>query len=197
MNEPNRYDSKRYIGVNRYDSAHLRRVARHLDPARGARTLEVGCGRGFLTRDMHVALGLDVTGTDVNPNVTEHAVTDRVLAMPATALEFDDATFDHVVTVHAIEHIPDIAGAFAEMSRVLKPGGTMLAVYPAEPIQGLFAVPTAIILHHNPFKAREVHCHKLNPAKVRGIAERAGLRETHHEFEFFATPQYTSVFAKP
>lgn len=196
MSEANSYDSKRYIGINRYDSSHLRRVARHLRPAPDARTLEVGCGRGFLTRDLHEKLGLDVTGTDVNPNVESQSVTDRVRTMSATALDFDDETFDHVVTVHAIEHIPDIAGAFAEMGRVLKPGGTLLAVYPAEPIQGLFAIPTAIILHRNPFKACEVHCHKLNPAKVRGYAAPAGLSEIHHEFELWRSPQYTSVFTR-
>ena len=141
-------------------------------------------------------LGLDVTGTDLNPNVIERAVTDRVLSMPATALDFPDETFDHVVTVHTIEHVPAIATAFREMSRVLRPGGTMLAVYPAEPIQGLFAIPTAVILHGNPFKAREVHCHRLTPGRVRALAEPVGLTETRHEFSFFATPQFTSVFAK-
>lgn len=190
------YDSTRYIRINRRDTAHLGRVSRHLAPAPGSRVLEVGCGRGFLTRDMHERLGLDVTGTDLNPNVIERAVTDRVLSMPATALDFPDETFDHVVTVHTIEHVPAIATAFREMSRVLRPGGTMLAVYPAEPIQGLFAIPTAVILHGNPFKAREVHCHRLTPGRVRALAEPVGLTETRHEFSFFATPQFTSVFAK-
>ena len=190
------YDSTRYIQVNRRDTAHLGRVSRHLIPAPGSRVLEVGCGRGYLTRDMHEKLGLDVTGTDLNPHVLDSAVTDRVRSMPATALDFPDSTFDHVVTIHTIEHVPAIATAFLEMARVLKPGGTMLAVYPAEPIQGLFAIPTAVILHGNPFKARQVHCHLLNPKKVRRLAEAVGLTETHHEFAFFATPQFTSVFAK-
>ena len=190
------YDSTRYIRINRRDTAHLGRVSRHLAPAPGSRVLEVGCGRGYLTRDMHERLGLDVTGTDLNPNVVDRAVTDRVRSMPATALDFPDETFDHVVTIHTIEHVPQIGTAFREMARVLKPGGTLLAVYPAEPIQGLFAIPTAVILHGNPFKAREVHCHLLTPRKVRGYAEPAGLAETLHEFSFFATPQFTSVFAK-
>lgn len=190
------YDNRRYIQINRWDSSHLTRVARLLSPRPGSRVLEVGCGRGYLTRDMHAELGLDVTGTDLNENVVEHAVTDRVLQMPATDLDFPDETFDHVVTVHTIEHVPAIGRAFAEMARVLRPGGTLLAVYPAEPIRGLYAIPTAVILYRNPFKARRVHCHKLNPTKARLLAERVGLIETHHEFSLLATPQYSSVFIK-
>jgi hypothetical protein len=69
-------------------------------------------------------------------------------------------------------------------------------IYPAEPIQGLFAIPTSVILHGTPFKAREVHCHKLSPGKVRRIAEPVGLIETHHEFNLWKSPQFVSVFTR-
>ena len=61
---------------------------------------------------------------------------------------------------------------------------------------GLYAIPTSFILHGTPFKAREVHCHKLWPAKLRTMMRRVGLRETHHEFIFFKTPHFISVFEK-
>jgi hypothetical protein len=83
------------------------------------------------------------------------------------------------------------------MVRVLKPGGNALFIYPAEPIMGLYAIPTAVILHGNPLKAREVHCHKLSPKKVRALAEPLGLTETHHEFNLWKSPQFVSVFEKP
>ena len=35
--------------------------------------------------------------------------------------------------------------ALEEMARVLKPGGEAMFIYPAEPIQGLYAIPTSII----------------------------------------------------
>ena len=56
----------------------------------------------------------------------------------------------------------------AEM--VLKPGGTALYVYPAEPIKGVWAIPTAVILHNNPLKATTVHCNWLWPSRVRAKA---------------------------
>jgi ubiquinone/menaquinone biosynthesis C-methylase UbiE len=117
--------------------------------------------------------------------------------MMAEDLSFDDGEFDAVVAVHSIEHIPPLDEAAAEIARVLKPGGTALFIYPAEPIQGLYAVPTSFILYGTPFKAREVHCNWLSPSKVRRIMKPHGLIETHHEFNLLKSPQFISIFTKP
>jgi ubiquinone/menaquinone biosynthesis C-methylase UbiE len=101
-----------------------------------------------------------------------------------------------VVSVHAIEHIPPLDQAAAEMSRVLKPGGSALFIYPAEPIQGLYAIPTSVILYGTPFKATTVHCHRLTPSKVRRLMGFHGLTETHHEFNLIKSPQFISRFSK-
>jgi hypothetical protein len=82
------------------------------------------------------------------------------------------------------------------MARVLKTDGKALFIYPAEPIQGLYAIPTSVILYGTPFKAQQVHCHWLSPAKVRRIMAPHGLTETHHEFNLFKSPQFISVFTK-
>lgn len=189
------YSSKRYALLNRWDPRHLERVNDVLDPREGERVLEVGCGVGHLTKRLREN-GVDAIGVDTNPHAADHAVTEAVATMRAEALGFEDASFDKVVSVHAIEHIPEIAGAFAEMARVLRPGGKMMLIYPAEPIQGLWAVPTAVILHNNPFKAQEVHCHWLWPSKVRRIAKPLGLEELHREFNLVSTPQFISLFQR-
>lgn len=190
------YDSKRYVNVNRWDPTHLKRIDRLFPMLAGERVLDVGCGQGHLTIRL-AERGIDVTGIDANPNAPEASGSDRVLYMHAEDLDFPDATFDAIVSVHAIEHIPPLEQAASEMARVLKPGGRALFIYPAEPIQGLYAVPTSIILHGTPFKAREVHCHKLSPRKVRELMGRHGLVETHHEFNLWKSPQFISVFTKP
>jgi ubiquinone/menaquinone biosynthesis C-methylase UbiE len=189
------YDSRRYAMANRWDPSHLKRIDRLLALEPGDRVLEVGCGRGHLTVRL-AARGIDVVGIDANPNAREVSDSDRVLHMNAEDLEFGDAEFDSIVSVHAIEHIPPLEKAASEMSRVLKPGGRALFVYPAEPIQGLYAVPTSVILYGTPFRARQVHCHRLTPAKVRRLMGSYGLVETHHEFNLFKSPQFISVFAK-
>jgi ubiquinone/menaquinone biosynthesis C-methylase UbiE len=190
------YDSHRYARVNRWDPSHLKRIDRLLPMAPGQRVLEVGCGQGHLTIRL-AARGIDIVGIDANPNAAEVSGSDRVRHMRAEELEFDDAEFETIVSVHAIEHIPPLEKAVSEMARVLRPGGRALFIYPAEPIQGLYAIPTSVILHGTPFKARQVHCHRLTPAKVRRLVASYGLIETHHEFNLFKSPQFISVFSKP
>lgn len=189
------YDSKRYALVNRWDPSHLKRIDRLLPLSAGDRVLEVGCGRGHLTGRL-ADRGIDVIGIDANPMAAEVAGSDRIMTMRAETLEFDDATFDAVVSIHAIEHLPQLDAAVAEMARVLKPGGQALYIYPAEPVMGLYAVPTSIILYGTPFKAREVHCHKLWPAKLRKIMKPAGLLQTHSEFSLLKMPQFAATFAR-
>lgn len=116
--------------------------------------------------------------------------------MKAEQLDFPDESFDALVSVHAIEHIPPLEQAASEMARVLRTGGQALFIYPAEPVQGLYAVPTSVILHRTPFRARQVHCHKLWPAKVRRLMEPHGLVEIHHEMNLWRSPQFISVFVK-
>ncbi len=189
------YDSRRYAMVNRWDPSHLRRIDRLVTIEESDRVLEVGCGQGHLTKTL-AARGVDIVGIDANPQAAEVAGTDKVRHMRAESLVFDDASFDVIVSVHAIEHIPLLQEALAEMARVLVPGGKALYIYPAEPVQGLYAIPTSIILHGTPFRARDVHCHKIWPSKLRGMLEPLGMVEIAHEFSLLKSPQFASVFEK-
>jgi SAM-dependent methyltransferase len=49
----------------------------------------------------------------------------------ATRLPFTDAAFHRVIASEVLEHIPDDATAFAELTRVLRPGGIMAVTVPA------------------------------------------------------------------
>ncbi|MGH3649112.1 MAG: class I SAM-dependent methyltransferase [Acidimicrobiia bacterium] len=189
------YDSRRYALINRWDPSHLTRIDRLVKIEPDARVLEVGCGQGHLTKAIFER-GIDIVGIDANPRAPEVAGDGLVRHMDAESLDFDDATFDVIVSVHAIEHIPGLEIALAEMVRVLRPGGHTVFVYPAEPIMGLYAVPTAVLLHGNPFKARQVHCNKLWPAKLKRMVEPLGMTQTGVEFSLFKSPQFSSVFEK-
>lgn len=191
-NESIDYDSAAYAKANRLDLHHVRRVAEAFPDLAGIRLLEVGCGRGHLLRVMQNA-GAKATGVDLNPQAIAQGEAQDMAVSSATNLPFPDAHFDGLVSVHTIEHVPDLDTALAEMVRVVRPGGRLLLIYPAEPIQGIWAVPTAVILHRNPFKARQVHCQKLTPKRLR--MRLAGLPVTVHEerFSWRGWPQYTSV----
>lgn len=189
------YDSRRYALVNRWDRRHETTVRRLLDPKAGETCLEIGCGRGHLTKRL-LDWGVEAVGIDANPQAPEVAVVDGIRHMFAEDLDFPDASFDLIVSVHAIEHIPLLEKAFDEMARVLRPGGRALFIYPAEPIQGIWAVPTSVILHRNPFKARQVHCQWLWPSKVRRILEPRGFTSVHDEFNLLSSPQFVSMYRR-
>ena len=97
--------------------------------ARGPRVLELAAGSGVVTREL-VARGLAVTATDLNQAMVDHGR----LRVPeaawetadALALPFADASFDEVVVSFGVMFLPDKAAAFAEMRRVLVPGGRVL-----------------------------------------------------------------------
>jgi ubiquinone/menaquinone biosynthesis C-methylase UbiE len=191
-----RYDSRRYALINRWNPRNLRLVTEWLAPRPGQKLLDVGCGRGHLVRALRES-GVDAWGIDLNPNAEEMAESAGVRTMSATALEFEDQSFEAVVSFHAIEHIPPLAEVFAEIARVVKPSGKVLLVYPAEPVRGLYAIPTSVILHGSPFRAREVHVHRLNPRKVEEFGGRAGLIEVRHSFRLYPSPEFASLFVRP
>jgi ubiquinone/menaquinone biosynthesis C-methylase UbiE len=56
----------------------------------------------------------------------------RLLAMNAEQLDFADSSFDLVFSISTFEHVDDVAKVLAEITRVLKPGGTALVSF--EPI---------------------------------------------------------------
>lgn len=189
------YASRRYALLNRWDPSHLDRVDRLLDIGPDDRVLEVGCGSGHLIERLDER-GVDVIGIDANPNASELASSDRVLHMRAEFLDFPDEEFDTIVSIHAIEHFEALEKALSEMTRVLKKGGTAMYVYPAEPVRGLYAIPTSIILHGTPFMARQVHCHKLWPAKLARLLKPLGMEQTYSRFHLLKMPQFVSVFEK-
>ena len=49
----------------------------------------------------------------------------------ATRLPFPDGTFDRIIASEVMEHIPDDLAALDELTRVLKPGGTLAVTIPA------------------------------------------------------------------
>jgi SAM-dependent methyltransferase len=96
--------------------------------ARGAgRTLDVGCGSSRILLDLPDAVGLDIR---INKLRFMRRLGARGLGGSAFALPFADASFDCVISSELIEHLPADPRLFAEMRRVLRPGGRLIVGTP-------------------------------------------------------------------
>ncbi len=113
----------------------------------GASVLEVGCGTG----DDAIALAQivgpsgQVTAIDRSQTMLQEAIAStQPLALPiefvladAQQLPFADHTFDGARVDRTLQHIADPASVIAEMARVVRPGGWIVAM---EPDWGTFVV---------------------------------------------------------
>lgn len=98
------------------------------------RVLDVGCGIGGTARYVASTWGCRVTGLDLTPEYVETGkamcawvgLGDRVDLShgSALAMPFESAHFDAAIMLHVGMNIADKAGLFAEVNRVLRPGGT-------------------------------------------------------------------------
>ena len=93
--------------------------------------LEIGCGTG--PNFEYYPADARVTATDYNEHMLPKARADAETAAAsielrlahASALPFDDASFDAVVSTLVLCSVPDLGQALSELRRVLKPGGTL------------------------------------------------------------------------
>ncbi|MBN1334658.1 MAG: class I SAM-dependent methyltransferase [Deltaproteobacteria bacterium] len=115
-----------------------------LDLARlpvGGHVLEIGCGRGALALEMARWVGPKGVVRGVDPSMERLAEGhERIVRAPeprpqldiarAEALPFEDGSFDRVLAVRAVHHMPlEVRGpAMREAYRVLAPGGEVLLV---------------------------------------------------------------------
>lgn len=97
-------------------------------PRSGESLLDVGAGAGpLVVRAM--ARGVRAVGIDSSPAMTGVAnerAPGRFLLAQAERLPFPDASFDVVTTSLSLHHWEDPARGFAEVARVLRPGGRAL-----------------------------------------------------------------------
>jgi SAM-dependent methyltransferase len=104
--------------------------------APGERVLDLGCGAGTdsLVAAQMVGAGGDVTGIDMTaPMLAKARAAATEMGMSnvefvegeAEQLPFSDASFDVVISNGVIDLVPDKDAVFAELYRVLAPGGRM------------------------------------------------------------------------
>jgi SAM-dependent methyltransferase len=98
--------------------------------AKPQRVLEVGGGEGELAERIGDELGAEVIGIDQSERMVEIQRSKGIDARVGDVRElpFADGEFDVAVAAWMLYHVPDLDRGLAELARVLKPGGRLVAV---------------------------------------------------------------------
>jgi ubiquinone/menaquinone biosynthesis C-methylase UbiE len=102
-----------------------------VDAVAGAeRVLEIGCGRGELAERLVRDLGVSIVAVDQSEAMVELTRSRGVDARVGDVqrLDFDDDSFDCAVAAWMLYHVADLDAALAQLARVLRPGGKLVAV---------------------------------------------------------------------
>jgi SAM-dependent methyltransferase len=110
-------------------------VGRMIAEVEPQNVLDAGCGEGETIERLGDRLPHPVTGVDLNPDsvgfAAERLPGDRFETADLLALPFEDDSFDLVLCLEVLEHIPDPRPALAEMARVSS--GELILSVPHEP----------------------------------------------------------------
>ncbi len=100
--------------------------------SRGARVLDLGCGRnGLHGEDLSCAPGATVFGVDPDPEpLARNAVIESRVVASGEELPFDAGTFDVVASAWVLEHLEHPGLVFSEVRRVLVTGGHFVFLTP-------------------------------------------------------------------
>jgi SAM-dependent methyltransferase len=110
-------------------------------PRAGSRVLDIACGSGRTTLRIAERTGCSVTGIDIHAAAiaeARSAAEQSGLGARATfeqvdasrGLPFDDNSFDAMICIDAINHLPDRPAILRDWARVLKPGGILVFTDP-------------------------------------------------------------------
>jgi SAM-dependent methyltransferase len=130
------------FGQNNWQTPdELGRFASQLQLAPSVRLLDVACGAGGPALLLARQTGCRVTGVDQEDSGLDYAtrlareagLEGQALFLRAdasAALPFADGSFDAILCLDALNHLPGRAGVFADWARLLAPGGRLLFTDP-------------------------------------------------------------------
>lgn len=117
--------------------SYRRAALREAGLAAGMRVLDVGIGTGLVAREALKLIGStgQLVGVDPSPGMMSQVRLPGVQLVRgvAEALPRPDASCDFVSMGYAMRHISDVAAAFSEFHRVLRPGGRVAVLEITKP----------------------------------------------------------------
>jgi SAM-dependent methyltransferase len=143
-------------------------VAELCEPYLGKSVLEVGAGYGTVTQ--HFVKGREVVAVDSSPECFK-MLEARFEGMPDVEVIGGDLrrlelerTFDSVVMINTLEHIPDDVGALVDLKALLNPGGRLVLYVPA------------FNFFYGPYDRKVGHQRRYTKAMMTAVMKEAGLQ---------------------
>jgi 2-polyprenyl-3-methyl-5-hydroxy-6-metoxy-1,4-benzoquinol methylase len=123
--------NKLYHAVRKKNTNDKLKLVNGFVSAKRANLLDVGCGTGYFLSVCRQD-GWQVTGvelSDLARTVAEARIEQPVFAS-TDALEATGQRFEVITLWHVFEHLYDVNASFAQLMRLLKPGGTLVLALP-------------------------------------------------------------------
>ena len=166
-----------------------------VEPVPGGRAIDLGCGSGELTVELHHHVGAATTvGLDSSPSMLE-----RVPAVDGVSFELGDLTtfspdepVDVVLANAALQWVPGHEPLLGRLLRHLAPGGQLAVQVPANSDHPSHAVAAAVAREEPFFQAMggeppldPVAVHVLRPERYAEILHRAGAADQHVRLQVY------------
>jgi ubiquinone/menaquinone biosynthesis C-methylase UbiE len=169
------YD-KKIRPQTKYPFQLCKHLFKRFDMKKGAKLLDVGCGRGDFIKGFK-DLGLEVSGIDreFGDPETLKGIEVKLVDFEKDSLPFNSDTFDFVFSKSVIEHFWNPEHFIKECHRILKPKGTIIVMTPDWQSQRLI------------FYDDYTHCHPYTPTALKDLLEINGFKEASSEI-FYQLP---------
>jgi ubiquinone/menaquinone biosynthesis C-methylase UbiE len=169
-----------------YDRLAVRALAMLPSDLTGTTALDVGAGTGAATREL-LRRGAEVVAADTAPAMLAELVRQTEGHVPTVLgdicdLPLDDDTYDVAVAAYVINHLEEPAVGVAELGRVTRPGGVVIATtfgaddHPIKPTVDAVLFRYGFVL---PDWYIELKTHRMpliaTPQALHTVGERAGL----------------------
>jgi SAM-dependent methyltransferase len=144
----------------RNGAINARKFNKYIDPK--AVILDFGCGSGYL---LHNLSAKSKIGIEIN----EFAITQaekKGITIIRDITEIQSESVDHIISNHALEHVPFPLHSLMEIHRILRPGGKLSICLPIDDWR-----------HQKVFRELEInnHLHTWTPQLIGNLLAEAGF----------------------
>ena len=178
------------------------KLSRFIPRETGKTILDFGCGKGEVIGAMLKLnpdakyMGVDVSATAIDFAIKKYPTVPFYRIEDGGKIPIADSSVDFVFSSEVVEHIYDTENAFAELKRIVKPGGEILITTPYHGlIKNLAIVIFGFDKHFNPTGP---HVRFFSKKTLFGLIEKNGFKISDHGYygRFYPVPHSIFVLAK-